>query len=534
VNAQTGISATDTRGAAVAVPSPSNATPQAPGTAVPGTSADYSRGDHVHPAQAVPSASNATPQAPGTAVPGTSADYSRGDHVHPAQDAPWTESGGVVSLVAPASQVSITGTTHALSVSDVVDGEMFYVEPGLYAVNVILPGSGGTVGTVINPDQITVNNDEGTGATNNHAIQLSNIPGTECAVRIVVPAAAPIVPTITATDETLALRELDLALGGLTVNGAAGNVGDVLTSAGAGAAPTWQAPGGTSGGTLGPFVATPGAPYVYTPTGAEKGYVVELRGADGGGGAAAWLTTASSGSNRYGGGGGGGGGYTFAFVPASLVVGAVTLTCGAKGTGAVAPVSVGATVNAGSAGGDSTFGALLRAGGGGGGPAGGLSAGVGGAAGTGMYPGGAGSAGSLTVDALTGGTSSFGGGGGGGGSGISSTGSAGADGGAGGAGASANYAYSASAVAGGTIGVASATDRSGGAGGTVPTGSPYGGGGGGGGAARASAGGDGFSGGGGAGSRGGGGGAGVCGNAAISPRNGGDGDDGLARMWVLT
>jgi len=84
----TGISATNTRGSAVAVPAPSNATPQAPGTAVPGTSADYARGDHVHPAQAVPSASTATPQAPGTAVPGTSADYARGDHVHPAQAVP--------------------------------------------------------------------------------------------------------------------------------------------------------------------------------------------------------------------------------------------------------------------------------------------------------------------------------------------------------------------------------------------------------------------------------------------------------------
>jgi hypothetical protein len=157
---------------------------------------------------------------------------------------PWTESGGVVSLVAPATQVSITGTTHALSVSDVVDGEMFYVEPGLYSVNVILPGSGGTVGTVIGPDQLTLNNDEGTGPTNNHAIQLSNQPGTECAVRITVPAAAAIVPTITASDETMALRELDLAVGGLTVNGDAGTSGYVLTSNGTGAAPTWQAAGG--------------------------------------------------------------------------------------------------------------------------------------------------------------------------------------------------------------------------------------------------------------------------------------------------
>jgi len=75
---------TDLRGQPVAVPSPSSSTPQAPGIAVPGTSADYSRGDHVHAAQSVPSPSSSTPHPIGTATAGTSADYSRGDHVHAA------------------------------------------------------------------------------------------------------------------------------------------------------------------------------------------------------------------------------------------------------------------------------------------------------------------------------------------------------------------------------------------------------------------------------------------------------------------
>lgn len=83
------------------------------GTAAPGVSADYARGDHVHAAAladlsdvaatapsagqvlawggsewapATPSSggtpSSATPQAIGTATPGTSTEYARGDHVH--------------------------------------------------------------------------------------------------------------------------------------------------------------------------------------------------------------------------------------------------------------------------------------------------------------------------------------------------------------------------------------------------------------------------------------------------------------------
>lgn len=65
---------------------PSDANPQAPGTAAPGVAVTFSRADHVHPAQTVPVASNSTPQAPGTALPGTSSNFARADHVHPLQD----------------------------------------------------------------------------------------------------------------------------------------------------------------------------------------------------------------------------------------------------------------------------------------------------------------------------------------------------------------------------------------------------------------------------------------------------------------
>lgn len=69
--------------------SPYTSNPAALGTASPGSSNDYARGDHVHPKPSaadlgitVPSASSATPQALGSAVAGTSTDYSRADHVH--------------------------------------------------------------------------------------------------------------------------------------------------------------------------------------------------------------------------------------------------------------------------------------------------------------------------------------------------------------------------------------------------------------------------------------------------------------------
>lgn len=70
-------------------PSPYTSNPAALGTASPGSSDAYARGDHVHPKPTasdlgitVPSASSATPQALGTAAAGSSSDYSRADHVH--------------------------------------------------------------------------------------------------------------------------------------------------------------------------------------------------------------------------------------------------------------------------------------------------------------------------------------------------------------------------------------------------------------------------------------------------------------------
>lgn len=97
---------------AASVPSASAANPAMDGTAAPGTSGAWARGDHVHPHDtskadaattlsgygitdaytktevdgmipAVPSASSSTPAMDGTASAGTSTAWARGDHVHP-------------------------------------------------------------------------------------------------------------------------------------------------------------------------------------------------------------------------------------------------------------------------------------------------------------------------------------------------------------------------------------------------------------------------------------------------------------------
>lgn len=85
------------------VPTASTANPQMDGTADPGVSTDYARADHVHPRDttkadaattytksqidamipSVPSASTSNPAMDGTASPGSSTAWARGDHVHP-------------------------------------------------------------------------------------------------------------------------------------------------------------------------------------------------------------------------------------------------------------------------------------------------------------------------------------------------------------------------------------------------------------------------------------------------------------------
>jgi hypothetical protein len=63
---------------------PSNTAPLAGGTAAPGTSALYSRGDHVHPAASPPPPPSTTlPLMDGVGATGTTTVYARSDHIHP-------------------------------------------------------------------------------------------------------------------------------------------------------------------------------------------------------------------------------------------------------------------------------------------------------------------------------------------------------------------------------------------------------------------------------------------------------------------
>lgn len=76
------------------VPSAYTSNPEMDGTASPGSSTAWARGDHVHPhdstkadASAIPTPSSAAPAMDGTAAAGSSTDYARADHVHPSDTA---------------------------------------------------------------------------------------------------------------------------------------------------------------------------------------------------------------------------------------------------------------------------------------------------------------------------------------------------------------------------------------------------------------------------------------------------------------
>lgn len=142
------------------VPDPYTSNPNMDGTASPGGSNQWSRGDHVHPSDTskqnkiaatgilkgngsgnvgsavagtdyatpgqIPSPSSANPQALGTAAPGSSTDYSRADHVH--QKPTYTNSdvglGNVdnvkqysASNPPPYPVTSVNGSTGAVTVS---------------------------------------------------------------------------------------------------------------------------------------------------------------------------------------------------------------------------------------------------------------------------------------------------------------------------------------------------------------------------------------------------------------------------------
>ena len=116
---------------------PSSTEPAMDGVASAGSSANYSRGDHVHPTDTsrasaanltalqnqvnnlvIPSASSANPAMDGTAAPGSASTYSRSDHVHPSD----TSKASAADLTTLQNQVNNLVIPSASSANPVMDG----------------------------------------------------------------------------------------------------------------------------------------------------------------------------------------------------------------------------------------------------------------------------------------------------------------------------------------------------------------------------------------------------------------------------
>lgn len=117
------------------IPQAFNGTPAALGTANPGVSDAFARGDHVHPMPNIPTPVNPytnTPAALGTASPGVSDNYARGDHVHQMPSA--TNVGAIPAPSSPATGAIL-----------VWDGSAWTAQtPSLILLN---PANGGIVPT---------------------------------------------------------------------------------------------------------------------------------------------------------------------------------------------------------------------------------------------------------------------------------------------------------------------------------------------------------------------------------------------------
>lgn len=157
----------------------------------------------------------------------------------------------------------------ALTVSNDIDGQFASFEAGSHSLDFIDPlgstsvalvsavngftaGDGGTNATSVTAGQVLV---EQVGMTLTSTIAPGSVSLVDSVQQISLSATAaellikgdsgiPTTPTINAQDFDATPATLNLQLGGLQINGAAGNAGEVLTSNGAGVAPTWQAAAG--------------------------------------------------------------------------------------------------------------------------------------------------------------------------------------------------------------------------------------------------------------------------------------------------
>jgi hypothetical protein len=144
-----------------------------------------------------------------------------------------------------------------------------------------------------------------------------------------------------------------------------GTSGQVLTSNGAGALPTFQSAGAGSGSLIAVQIFT--ANGTYTPTSGMANCIIQCVGGGGSGGG-------TSGSGVQAGAGGGSGGFSQSYVSAATIGASQAVTIGSGGTGANNSTANGT---------DTSVGSIVIAKGGTGGPANSATAGAGGVAGTG-------------------------------------------------------------------------------------------------------------------------------------------------------
>jgi hypothetical protein len=276
-----------------AAPSPSSATPQPIGTAAAGTSTDYSRGDHVH-AAAVTALSDRFERLPLQASSEFAAPTVR--DVQTAIDA-HTSGAAAVVVLAPGSYPGATVTINGARANFAICGPVGQPFGGTIAT--LSAGRGLSVGGTcqrirlsnIQIEGLTTWNPSGAGV---HRVDRCQLLGgltlgtswpvgtylviTDCAIAgtITIPAGFPGVVLFDRTDFTgatfaigagVVAQQISIssctglatvpspatinAFNGIGTsvqaffNGSQGTSGQVLTSAGAGAAPTWQTPSGS-------------------------------------------------------------------------------------------------------------------------------------------------------------------------------------------------------------------------------------------------------------------------------------------------
>jgi len=238
---------------------PYASTPANIGTANAGSSDDYARGDHVH-AAALADLSDVASTAPSS---GEVLTWSGSEW------APAAASGGIAGTIA-ADEIAFgtgvdsiggsanltynvgTGTlaiigdaSDCLTVTN-LDGQFLAVNPVSTELSIADPLNASDV-VVLSPSSIAAGNGSQSGNVSAGQVSVTD-NGTTNRLALTVPAG---LATLTSADSGDVPQTLALVLEELRVNGDAGAAGQVLTSGGAGVAPTWETPSGGGGTVVG-------------------------------------------------------------------------------------------------------------------------------------------------------------------------------------------------------------------------------------------------------------------------------------------